>query len=376
MTAAGPWAGLRVVEQSGLSSAYATRMWAALGADVVVAEPAEGHVLRRLPPFAPGCEEPEASLWWAFFGQGKRSVVAPPGSDELGQLLATADVVITDVEPGADDPVPAHDRQVVVAISPFGLTGPRRDWRGSEVVAWASSGVGYTVGFPDRPPVCPATPVQFAAHVTSLFAVNAAMLARRGVRRTGRGQVVDISIQECCLALAPETGVSLFLDDRVHRSRPGNRRPVTRPWGLYPCRDGFVSYLVLQPAHWTAMAAWIAEETGMEALLDEVFLDMRVRWEASDFIDDCTEQLTRDKTKLELFVEGQRRGIPTTPVNTVADLHSDPHLRSAGFWRDEDHPTLGMIETPGAPFRVNHDWWRWASAPALGQDTAAVLSAV
>ena len=205
--------------------------------------------------------------------------------------------------------------------------------------------------------------MQFAAHVTSLYAVNAAMLALRGVRHTGRGQVVDISMQECCLSLAPETGVSMFLDDRLRRGRPGNRRAVTRPWGLYPCADGFVSYLVLQPAHWRAMAEWIAEETGMDAVLEEVFMDMRVRWEASDFIDECTEMLTLPRTKLDLFVEGQRRGIPTTPVNTVADLRSDPHLRSAGFWRDEEHPSLGALSGPGAPFRVDHDWWRWAAAP-------------
>ena len=85
----------------------------------------------------------------------------------------------------------------------------------------------------------------------------------------------------------------------------------------------------------------------MDAVLDDVFLDMRVRWEVSDFIDDCTEQLTLHATKLDLFVEGQRRGIPTTPVNTVADLHGDPHLRSAGFWREEQHPTLGTIDDAG-----------------------------
>jgi crotonobetainyl-CoA:carnitine CoA-transferase CaiB-like acyl-CoA transferase len=103
-------------------------------------------------------------------------------------------------------------------------------------------------------------------------------------------------------------------------------------------------------------------------------MDMRVRWEASDFIDECTEMLTVPRTKLDLFVEGQRRGIPTTPVNTVADLRNDPHLRSAGFWRDEQHPSLGALSGPGAPFRVDHDWWRWSSAPPLGADTAAVLA--
>ena len=67
--------------------------------------------------------------------------------------------------------------------------------------------------------MAPATPVQFAAHATSLFVVNAAMLGLRAVRRSGRGQVVDLSMQECCLSLAPETGVPLFLDDRLRRGR-------------------------------------------------------------------------------------------------------------------------------------------------------------
>jgi crotonobetainyl-CoA:carnitine CoA-transferase CaiB-like acyl-CoA transferase len=368
----GPWSGLRVVELGGLASAYATRMWAALGAEVVVVEPPTGHGLRHLPPFAPGVEGPDGSLWWAYFAQGKRSVVADLDSD--ARIVASADVVIVDTDPSLDAPAPAHDRQVVVAISPFGLTGPRKGWKGSELIGWASSGLAYTIGFPDRPPLAAATPVQFASHVTSLYAVNAAMLALRALRRTGRGQLVDISMQECCLSLAPETGVPLFLDDRVHRPRPGNRRNVTRPWGLYPCADGFVSFLVIQPAHWKAIAQWIAEATGIDAVLDDAFVDLRVRWEVSDFIDDLTEQLTRPRTKLDLFVEGQRRGIPTTPVNTVGDLRGDPHLSSVGFWLDDDHPVLGRLPGPGSPFRVNHDWWQWASAPRLGEHTDDVLA--
>lgn len=374
---AGPWSGVRVVETAGFTSAYATRLWAALGAEVVVVEPPDGHPLRHLPPFAPGTDE---SLWWAYFGQGKRSVVARPGDDTLERLLATADVVIADV--GIDDVDPRHparpdhDGLVRVGISPFGRTGPRSSWLGSDLVAWASSGLAHTFGFPDRPPVGIAPVIQFASHVTSLYAMNGAMLALRARRRTGRGQRVDVSMQECCLSLAPETGVALFLDDRLPRNRPGNRRAVTRPWGLYPCADGFVSFLVLQPNHWRAMAAWIAEATGMDAVLDEAFVDMRVRWEVSDFIDELTEQLTRAHPKLDLFVEGQRRGIPITPVNTLGDLRTDPHLRAAGFWRTEQHPTLGALEGPGAPFRVNHDWFTWAVAPTLGQHTDELLAAV
>jgi crotonobetainyl-CoA:carnitine CoA-transferase CaiB-like acyl-CoA transferase len=370
---AGPWSDLRVVELTGLTSAYATRMWAALGADVVVVEPPEGHLLRRLPPFAPGDHGLEGSLWWAYFAQGKRSAAVDIGGDDYAAVVQSADVVISDVDATAGFPEPAHDRQVVVAVTPFGLTGPRRGWKGSELIAWSSAGVTFTVGFPDSSPVGIATPVQFAAHVTSLYAMNGAMLALREVRRTGRGQVVDLSMQECCLSLAPETGVPLFLDDRVHRPRPGNRRAVTRPWGLYPCVDGHVSFLVLQPAHWRAMADWIAETTGVDAVLDEAFNDMRIRWEVSEFIDDLTEQLTTPRTKLELFIEGQKRGIPITPVNTVADLRNDPHLRSVGFWHTDHQSVLGELSGPGAPFRVNHDWWRWARAPLVGEHNAELL---
>ena len=373
---AGPWAGVRVVELTGLTGAYSTRLWAALGAEVTVVEPPSGHLMRHLPPFVPDHEGPEASLWWAFFAQGKRSVVVEPDDrDAIARVIRDADVVIGDIDHTFGVPEPAHDRQVVVAVSPFGTTGPRRAWKGSELVAWASAGIARTIGFPDRPPVGPAMPVQFAAHVTSLYALNGALLGLRARRKTGRGQVVDISMQECCLSLSPETGVSLFLDDRIHRGRPGNRRAVTRPWGLYPCTDGYVSFLVLQPAHWRAMATWLAEATGIEAVLDPAFEDMRVRWEVSDFIDEVTEMLTRSRTKLEVFMDGQRRGIPVTPVNTVADLREDPHLRGSGFWRDHEHPTLGTLTGPGAPFRVNHDWWRWGSAPRLGEHTAEILAA-
>ena len=187
--------------------------------------------------------------------------------------------------------------------------------------------------------MCLATPVQFAAHTTSLFAVNGAMLALRGRAASGRGQVVDISMQECCLALAPETGVPMFLDDGIHRARPGNRRNVTRPWGLYPCADGFISYLIIQPAHWRAMAEWIAEATGMDAVLDEVFLDMHVRWEVSDFIDECTEALTRAAHQARPVRRGAAPGHP----DHAGEHHRRPAHRPApaparGFWRNEEHP--------------------------------------
>jgi len=383
-----PWSGHRVVDLTGLAGAYGTRLLAALGAEVIKVEPPDGDPIRTYAPHAPGVEGPESGLWWAFLSAGKKSVVidrsSPGGEDRLAALLATADVVLDD-SPAAlqDRPVSGHSAVRAanpatswIAITPFGLTGPRRDWATSDLVAWASCGLASTVGFPHSAPLAPAAPVQLAMHFTAVNAAIASMLALRARRRTGRGQLVEVAIQEAMVSMAPETGVPLFLDDQVPRPRAGNRRPVTSPFGLFPCQDGYVAILALQPNHWQAMARWICDETGNEGVLDEVFNDIAVRHEASDAVDAWTEELTLSATKHELFVEGQRRGIPITPVNTVADLRGDPHLAQAGWWRDEDHPVLGQIQVPGAPFLVSRQWWSWSVAPTLGQHTDEILGSI
>ncbi len=372
-TGSQPWAGLRVVERDGLCSSYATRLWAALGAEVVVLEPPGGHAYRHLSPFAPGTSEPEGSLWWAFLGQNKHSVVVEPGSAEEAAILAAADVVFDEPAAPLVPPAPAHERQVYVAITAFGLRGPRANWRGSDLVAWAAAGLSYVTGFPDRAPVALSC-LNFASHVTAMQGIGAAMMALAARRQTGRGQLIDLSMQQANTALHPEIGVPLVLDDAVHRGRSGNRRAISRPFGLYPCTDGYAAIIVVQPAHWMNMAAWLVEVTGVEALGDPAFNDMAVRWEAAEFIDTMTEQLTSSRSKGELFIEGQRRNIPITPVNTVADLARDPQLEASGFWVNSDHPVIGPHRSPGAPFTGGQDWWRWGRAPLLGEHTNDVLA--
>lgn len=368
-----PWSGLRIVERSGLCTAYATRQWAALGAEVVVLEPPGGHPYRHLEPFAPGAGAPEGSLWWAFLGQNKRSVTLEPSSAEEAAVLAAADVVFEEPEPGTAPQGAAHPGQVVVCVTPFGLRGPRANWQGSDLVSWAASGLTYVTGFPDRPPVSLAS-VNFGAHVTAMHAMGAAMLALRARRASGRGQFIDLSMQLANTALHPEIGAPLVLDDGVHRGRTGNRRAISRPFGLYPCADGFVSIVVVQPAHWNNLAAWIVEVTGVDAVAEPAFADLSVRWEAAEFIDSMTEQLTAGLTKAELFAEAQRRSIPVTPVNTVTDLATDAHLDAARFWQPASHPVVGDLRYPGDLFRGQPSWWHWSRAPLLGEHTEDVLA--
>ncbi len=383
----GPFTGITVVDLSGLAGAYASRLLAALGAEVIKIEPPGGSPVRRLAPIVDGAPEPEGSLWWAYLAMGSRSVVADVHNERdqarVRDLLTRADIVIDDHGPdaldrlglGYDEVVTANPGVVWVALTPFGQTGPKRTWAITNLTAWAASGVLYTVGFDDEPPVVPGGPAQMGLHAAALNAAFGAVLGLRGRRLGGKGQRVDISLAESCLAFSPETGVPVFLDDRVHRTRTGNRRTLSRPFGLYPCADGYVSIIVLMPRHWEAMAAWVHEACDNEAIIDPVFADSAVRGETMELVDGWVEELTTSLPLLEVFQEGQRRGIPITPVNTIATLATDPHLEAVGFWTSTELPGGGEVTIPGAPFRVNADWWRFARAPRLDEHAADVWTA-
>ena len=189
---------MRVLDLTGLSGAYGTRVWAALGADVICVEPPDGNPIRRMPPFAPGHEGPEASLWWAYYGATKRSVVLDPtNSDDAAALVAligSADVVLDDALPATQESYPwlADSGQgglgiagiverfphlTWVSVTPFGMTGPRRGWLSSNLIGWASCGLASTVGFPHGPPLAPAGEIGVLMHGASLHAVIGSMMS-------------------------------------------------------------------------------------------------------------------------------------------------------------------------------------------------------
>lgn len=376
--------GLRVVAIGGPEIAQAVRVFAGLGAEVVLAEPPDGGPLRNAPGGSIGCTVDEG-LWLTAFAGGCRSVVVDPtqpeGQASLRRLAGSADVVLDGTAPGhldglgtGYDAVAAEHPSVVwVSVTPFGRDGPRRNWRGSNLVAWAGSGVLYTTGHPDTPPVVPGGPAALACHMAAVNAAVGALAALAARARTGKGQLVDVSMQETTVAVACETGVPMFLSDLQHRARQGNRRPLLRPWGLYACKDGWASIVILQPGHWDAIAAWMLERTGNEAASEPVFRDLFTRIETPDLLDQWAEELSATYTKQELFAEGQRRGVPVTPVTTVADLLADRHLAATGFWCEVDDPVLGRVRLPGPPWRRRDRPWRLAPAPALGADTAEIL---
>ena len=159
-----------------------------------------------------------------------------------------------------------NDRLILASLTPFGTNGPRRRWKGSDLVAWASSGALLTIGDPDRRPVAPGGGLAYAAG--SLNAVAGVMLALRARSRTGRGQMVDISLQEAVMSVAMEGG-PLYTLEGGRQIRIGPRRGTAQ--GHFPTKDGFVELLPFMPGQWDSLAEWIRDELGIELATMDTF---------------------------------------------------------------------------------------------------------
>ena len=180
-------------------------------------------------------------------------------------------------------------------------------------------------GDPYRAPLAPRGGLAFAAG--ALNAVMGIMLALEARQQTGQGQLLDISLQEAVLSVSLELSPALAADNGVTPKRVGKRRP-TPPMGQYRTRDGAVVIVAYTPWQWTALAEWIRAETGIEeAASDRYHGTPADRAPYAAQLDQWVELLTSRYSNQEFAEEAQRRGVPVSPVNTLADVLHDPPSR-------------------------------------------------
>ena len=372
---------MRVVECCDGLGAYSGKLLADLGAEVIKVEPPGGCRERTMPPVVHDRNGTPHSLFFAFMGSNKRSICidASKAADRaLLERLVASSAVLLENRPHGTLPweldEPHYPGLIRVTLSAFGLSGAHAHWQGSDLVAWASSGALATNGDPDRPPVMPAGLLMLAEAMAAVNAAAGTLLAWRVRRLFGMGQRVEVSVQEAALAVSCEVGLPLVLDDLMVWPRQGNRRPMLRPFGLYPTQDGWASIVVIQPQHWQAWAAWLKERCHIQEASDPQYQELIGRMMNLDLMDRWTEQLSSSYTKQALFEEGQRRGVPITPVNTIEDILGDRHLAQRGFWATLTHPMLGALRLPGMPYRLSATPGEVGLAPQLDADHAALAA--
>lgn len=370
-----PLGGLRVIEAGrGIAGAFCGKLLAALGADVIKVEPPAGDPCRRLGPFVRGQVEPESSLLFLYLNTSKRGITldlsSPTGADLFAGLAGRADVVLESLGPGRlaelglDYQVLSRGQPglILTSITPFGDTGPYRDYLDGELVLLALGGLLNMIGDPAREPVrLGGYQAQYAA---GLAAFTGTMIALWHRDLTGAGQHVKVSAHETVAFLEWKSPVYYQSDGRVRR-----RGGELSQWMVLPCRDGFVAF-VYQDENWPA----VKELVGDPRLEDPRFADRRGRVANRAELREILGAWTAERTKEEVYHQAQARGIPVGMVADAADLVASPQYRARGFFAGVNHPRTGTVLYPGVPFVLGGHRPAVGRAPLLGEHNLEVYT--
>ena len=353
-----PLDGILVLDLTQELGAYATRLLAGLGADVLRIEPPGGDPLRRRSPFIQGDAGPESSLAYRYANGGKRTLVADLDTDAGRALvIETAARAHLLVE---SQPTHALDRcglgyaslsqrypaLVYVSVSPFGRSGPWSGYAADDLVLAALGGILGLTGAPDRPPL-----LMFGQPVYQLTGTHAAfnaVAALRAARLSGRGQYIDVSA-EACVAASLDRALVRYLADGVVLKRQG-----TRYWNdafdVFRATDGYVALSLHH--QWDELVAWLEADGMAEGLSDPRYRSQAAREADLPRLLAVLGGWAATKRTDELFAEGQLRRFPFAPVRGIDALLTNPQLRSRGFFRPAADPRGGTMEVPGPPLRL------------------------
>lgn len=386
-----PLSGLKVVEVAhDIGGEFAGLLLAQMGAQVVKLEPLEGSPTRRVGPFAQGRAGPDASLNFWFYNSNKKSVLAdlatPKGMAALMALLADSDIFISTLPPKALAAVgldlaalsEAFPKLIVLSVTAFGLTGPWADYKSSDLVALAAGGPLNSCGYDDHsiPPIRPGGGQGY--HTVTSFAQIGVMLALLERQRTGRGQVLDVSMHEAC-AVNVELANPYWFYPKVHVKRQTCRHAQPSPTqpALFRCSDDRFIYFTLilsEPKAWDALVRWM-DSKGMAAqLVEPEYSDVAYRQGRFHEVQELVECFFLIQDSREAYHEGQAAGLPVGVLNAPEDLFEDEHLKARGFFVEVEHEGVGPVTYPGPIYRFSsYGEVPRTAAPRLGEHTREVL---
>ena len=402
----GALAGVRVVELAREPIAWAGKLLADMGADVILVEPPGGDPSRNYPPFLDDEPGPDRSLYWWHYHTSKRGVVADldgeAGRERFRALMATADVLL-EAEPrhrlGArgldyDDLKLIRPELVHVAVTPYGRNDPKSDLPFTDLTIMAASGPPWSCGYDDHslPPI--RGPMQ-GYHTASHFAVLSVLTALLHRGAGGPGQFIDVSMTAASNVSTEAASHTWLVAQKTVQRQTGRHASVSPSRETQQeCADGRHANTGVpprRPHEFAALLGWL-QGLGLDAELPEaVFLEMGANWEGTFDLakigrdDEITAIFGagRDALKLiaskvsaqEFFVGCQRAGLAVGVVNSPEEAFEDPHFKARGFHVPVAHDDIGRtVIYPGAPYALSASPWAISRpAPKLGEHDAEVF---
>lgn len=348
---AGPLAGIKVLDLTTVvMGPFATQILAELGAQVIKVEAHDGDNMRDVGPMA----SPAMGHMHLQLNRGKRCIVLdlkkPQGRDVVMRLLPTTDVLVYNVRPQAmarlglsyEDARAVNPRLIYAGAYGYAERGTRAGQAAYDDLIQGVTGVPWLVsrGGVDEPRY---VPLNFADRVTGLHVVYAVTTALFHRERTGEGQSVEVPMFESIshfvlgdhlagLSYRPARGGSGY--ERLRHRRP------------YRTSDGYLCVLVYNGRQWQRFLDAIGRP---EVLQDPRFATHPARARHIGEIYDFLEGIFKTRSTVEWLELLKKADIPVARMNRVDDLLDDEHLRSSGFFVEEEHPTEGRLYAPRTP---------------------------
>lgn len=399
--------GLRVLELSNERIAFAGKLMADMGADVVLIEPPGGDPARGYAPFAGDRPDPEASLWWWHYHTSKRGIVLDLDKAEdrarFKDLVAGADMLL-ESEPGSrladlgldyDDLKTLRPDLIHVSLTPYGRGSANANLPVTDLTILAGAGPAWSCGYDDHslPPVRGGgnQGYQTGCHYAVMSALTA--LFHRNV--SGHGQFIDVSLHAASNVTTEAASYSwLVARETVQRQTGRHAATVLTGDTQMLCRDGrWVNTGVppRYPAEFGRMLEWLRDLGQEDTFPEAVFLEMGAGLEKPISYADIgvDEEITaifgagraalmliaENVDAYDFFVGCQRRGIAVGVIYSPEEAFEDVNFKARGFQVEVEHPELGKtFRYPGAPYKLPASPWRISRrAPRLGEHDKEIL---
>ncbi|HEY31518.1 MAG TPA: CoA transferase [Dehalococcoidia bacterium] len=374
--------GIKVVELATMvAGPYCAKMLADMGADVIKVEPPEGDPARQAGPFPKSGPHPERSALFLYNNTSKRGVTlnldVAEGLDVLKRLIKWADVLI--------DSLPFHSLKnlglnweviselnpslVYTVITPYGMTGPRAGVKGDELTLIHAGSLGNLLPTRaesiDRPPIKPGG--HYVGYHCGLSAALATVGAALGKYKTGKGRMVDVSLQDTIVTLMrPNLAGNRY--QRSNWSRVPDRPPAM---GRMETKDGYIVIGTPEDHHFKAFRElmgnpeWIAGKD-WETLAYRTHHLMDVRTKLDDWM--------RQQSKHDIHHSAAKMGIAVGPINLAPEVVSDEQFVYRKYFIDVEHPEAGKYRYAGWPYIMSATPARVSRpAPLLGQHSQEVF---
>ena len=378
----GPLEGITILDLTWvLAGPYASMVLCDLGAEVIKAErPPYGDIARTTGPLIDG-----ESCYFFSINRGKKSIAIDlareEGKELFLRLVEKVDVVMENFTPGTMDGLGLgyetlrrrNPRLIFAATSGFGQTGPDRTRPALDIVVQGMGGVMSITGHPGGPPTRPGLSLGDIA--AGLFTAIGVIAALRERDRSGEGQMVDVSMLDCQIAILENAFMRYFATGQVP-GPIGTRHPLATPFQAFPTKDG---WLVLALSwgvenQWELFCALIGRP---DLIYDERFETSWQRTEHHAELEPILNDALRQRTTEEWLREFDAIGLPCGPLNNIAQAAALPQVKARQMLVEVEHPVIGKMPMPNTPVKLSRTpGGVKGTSPAVGQHTDEVLRAL